>query len=181
MRDEEESEAEDLLIVIEPLFFINLYSLFKVFINSDTATGIYKGIAHFINNLTELYYTLYWSNSIRTTSREYIYFPIGNNVGKAIFPLDFIYFKYFDIEYNRYLYYLLEEDDNRMLYISRIKCVSKSYTSDYTDYSGKITIIVQEYLTINKIDDEFPRLSIGIQNEGMKFKGNELVIRINKE
>ena len=141
---------------------MDLYSLFQAFINSDTVTGMYKGIAYFIDNPNKLYYILYQSSSIRIIFGEYIYFLTGTDVSKTIFPLDFMYFKCFDIEYNRYLYSLLEENDNCILYIGRVKCIGKNYISDYTDYSSKIIIIVQECLTINKVDNEFPGLGIRV-------------------
>lgn len=56
------------------LYFIDPKSLFQAFLNSNTAIGRYKGIAHFMNNPTELYHTIYWSSSIRTTSGEYTHF-----------------------------------------------------------------------------------------------------------
>ena len=74
-------------------------SLFKAFLNLNTINNIYKGIAYFINNLIELYYTLCWSSLIRTILGEYTYFILytyNKNIGKPIFLLDFIYFKYID-------------------------------------------------------------------------------------
>ncbi|KAK1777635.1 hypothetical protein QBC45DRAFT_330302, partial [Copromyces sp. CBS 386.78] len=109
-------------------------------LNSDTTKDIYKGIAHLVDNPTELHHTLYWSNSMRTTSSEYVYFVVNNSddVRKAIFPLDFIYFQYFDNK--DYTYYL--NNINRLLYISCIKIIGKNYSKNYIDYAREIILII---------------------------------------
>ena len=162
---------------MDPLFFMDPHALFQAFLNSETTKHIYIGIAHLVNNPIELYYALYWSNSVRTTSGEYAHFVGGTDVGKAIFPSDFIYFQCFNNDDDCACYLL---DDDHLLYIGRIKAVGKNYSTeyDYINYAGEITLIVQECITIDNIDDEFPGLGIMVQEEqDMEFKRNELVLR----
>ena len=148
---------------------MDLHTLFQAFLNSETAKHIYVSIVHLVDNPIELHHALYWSNSIRTTSGEYIHFIRGTDVGKAIFPLDFIYFQYFnddddndDDDNNNDYTYRLPKDNSRLLYISRIKAVGKNYSTeyDYIDYISKITLIVQEYITIDNINNKFPGFNI---------------------
>ena len=123
--------------------------LFKAFLNSNIATNIYKGIAYFIDNPIELYYALYQLSSIRTILGEYAYFILyiyDKDIGKPIFPSDFIYFKY--IDYYRYYYKFNENNPDYIIYIGRIKVIGKDYTTVYIYKEGNITLVINEYIDI---------------------------------
>ena len=122
---------------------------------------MYKSIAHLVDNLIELYYMLYWLSSIRITFGEYAHFVSNlEDNGKAIFLSDFIYF-YCCEEGNIHYYCRFNKNYlNYIIYISRIKAVSKNYTDDIYEYNKEITIIVNEYININSIEYESPGLGM---------------------
>ena len=132
-----------------PLYFIDPKSLFEAFLNSDIVTNMYKGMAHFVDNLIELYYTLYWSSLVRTILGEYAYFMLyayNKDIGKPIFPSDFIYFRC--IDYYRCYCGFDEDDPNCMMHIGRVKAVGKDYTTAYIYEEGDIILIINECIDI---------------------------------
>lgn len=80
----------------ETLHFFDPQSLFKAFMSSDIVKDMHIGMAHWVDEPTELWHARCWSSSIRTTSGQYAHFKIAANaqsvMEEPIFPSDFVHF-----------------------------------------------------------------------------------------
>src|SRR5205814_4769084 len=106
---------------------------------------MHRGMAHFVDLPTELYHSLSWASSVRSTSGEYAHIQqddeeeTGELVpGPTIFPSDFV------------LYCCTNRDcvcQPAFSHIGRVVAVGKDYRSDRcTDQPGGIAFIIHEAL-----------------------------------
>ncbi|KAF2488733.1 hypothetical protein BU16DRAFT_473323, partial [Lophium mytilinum] len=71
--------------------FFNIRHLIKMLLSTSSfIKKLYVSIMLFMDKLTELYYSLAWGSSIRSTSREFIKYP--NSL--LAFLSNFVYYTY---------------------------------------------------------------------------------------
>ncbi|KAL7818066.1 hypothetical protein V8C44DRAFT_211757 [Trichoderma aethiopicum] len=72
------------------LYFIDPYSLFKAFLSSDVANNMHTGLAHFVDEPTELFHSHSWASSVRTTSGQFAH-VLGDKTDKDGQPINLDY------------------------------------------------------------------------------------------
>src|SRR5436190_8408295 len=82
---------------ITSLHFIDPLKLFRSFMATSKAQMMHRGMAHFVDLPTELYHSLSWASSVRSTSGEYAHIQQDDEEetgelipGPTIFPSDFV-------------------------------------------------------------------------------------------
>lgn len=164
------------------LWFIDPFSHFKTFLSSDIANNMHSGLAHFVDEPTELYHSHSWASSVRTTSGQFAHI-LGNQTGEdgrpihlsVVFPSDFVLYCCLDSDY---VCQYVSGDHPHNAHVGRVYGVGKDYRSDYCTKSlGDIVLQIQEvFEPASKRDpDKLPAHPFG---ETVEQEGNEFILNL---
>ncbi|OTA53841.1 hypothetical protein K449DRAFT_389592 [Hypoxylon sp. EC38] len=146
----DERETQDAIQRTGPisanLHYFDPVALFTGLLSSDIVNSLHLGMAHFVDEPTELYHSHSWSGSVRTTSGQFAHFIVDGEMGNPIFP-------------STYILYSCGKDDcilhctkddalDDELHIGRVYGVGKDYRSgrDEDIEEGHVVLQIQEAL-----------------------------------
>ncbi|TFB02594.1 hypothetical protein CCMA1212_005569 [Trichoderma ghanense] len=134
---------------VTSLHFIDPINLFSAFMSTEKAQAMRTGFAHFVDLPVELYHSLSWASSVRTTSGEYAHIQQedadGNIVnGPVVFPSDFVMYCCTDTDCGCRCQES-DGDNYEVSHIGRVIGVGRDYRSNNRAQEiGGISLIVHE-------------------------------------
>lgn len=84
------------IVPSQDLFYINPQDMFRRVVSSKLTDKMHFGMAQLVDSPTEAWHARQWAGSIRTTSGDFVFYPVsesGDDIQEPIFPGDFIEFR----------------------------------------------------------------------------------------
>jgi hypothetical protein len=122
----------------------------------DIVKDLHFGMAHFVDQPSELWHSVSWASSIRSTSGQYAYYADGS----PLFPSDIISYRCLDA-------------DCRIKHLGRVRCVGKDYRSTAA-VPGIITLELQKLLNVFEVELLLPHVVAGLE---ILLCEDELILR----
>jgi hypothetical protein len=75
------------------LFFFNPISIYKRVLQSALSKNMFFGMAQLVDSPTEMWHSVAWASSIRTTSGNFARYEAGDYAGEVILPADIVLYR----------------------------------------------------------------------------------------
>ena len=144
------------------MYFFDPVPLFlKVIQTPGFQKKMFKGMGQFVDRPSELWQSMSWGSSVRSSSGEFARYPDR----QPVFPSDIIQYSCM------YEHCHCQIGDN---HLGRVICVGKNYTSFAVEgEEGAIRVVIQVLLRRGDVSAEVHAL---LENTGPPFSSNELII-----
>jgi hypothetical protein len=143
--------------IMAELHIIDPASLFSAFLSSDIGERMHSGMAHFVDEPTELFHSHSWASSIRTTSGEFAHVLNAHGYElETVFPSDFVLYCCTN---ENCVCQTTDAETLGMTHAGRVYSVGKDHRTEYcTAEPGEVALQIQEAFgpSINRPDTMTP-------------------------